>query len=151
MSNARLQWAMASTGVAGRLASRLHARLYRATRGRFMNRWFSGAPVVVLETVGRKSGKPRPVPVLGLRQGDDVVVVPANAGASHAPAWWLNLQAAGEASVVVRGRRWRVRPRVTEGAERERLWREFVRMYPQAEDYTGFTTRLFPVVVLEKV
>ena len=150
MSNARLQWAMASTGPIGRLGSRLHARLYRATGGRVGKGWF-GAPVIVLETVGRKSGKRRETAVLGLRRGDDVVVVPSNAGMERVPAWWLNLEASGEGSVVVRGKRWRVRPRVAEGAERDELWREFVRMYPQAEDYTGFTSRRFPVVVLEKV
>src|ERR671916_3439265 len=149
MSNARIQWAMASTGPLGRLGSRLHARLYRATGGRIGKGWF-GAPVIVLETVGRKSGKRRQTPVLGLRDGENLVVVPSNAGMEKVPAWWLNLQASGSADVVVRGSRRRVRPRVAEGAERERLWREFVRMYPQAEDYTGFTTRRFPVVVLEK-
>ena len=141
---------MASTGPLGRIGSRLHARLYRATGGRVGRGWF-GAPVVVLETVGRKSGKRRETAVLGLRDGDALVVVPSNAGMARVPAWWLNLQAAGEGTAVVRGERRRVRPRVAEGEERERLWRAFVAMYPQAEDYTGFTTREFPVVVLEKV
>ncbi|HEX8119701.1 MAG TPA: nitroreductase/quinone reductase family protein [Solirubrobacteraceae bacterium] len=150
MSSGRIQWLMASTGPLGRLGSRLHARLFRATNGRFGRRWF-GAPVMVLETVGRRSGKVRSSPVLCLRDGDDLVVVPANAGAARPPAWWLNLRDAGEGVAVVGDERRRVRPRVTEGAERERLWHEFVRMYPQAEDYTRFTTRRFPVVVLEKV
>jgi F420H(2)-dependent quinone reductase len=150
MSSARVQWLMASTGPLGRFGSRLHARLYRASGGRLGRKWF-GAPVMALETVGRKSGKPRSTAVLYLRDGDDLVVVPSNAGSTRVPAWWLNLQAAGEGFATVRGERRRVRPRVAEGSERDRLWREFVRMYPQAEDYTGFTEREFPVVVLEKV
>ena len=150
MSSARVQWALARTGPLGRLGSRLHARLYRVSGGRLGRRWF-GAPVVVVETVGRKSGRPRATPVLGLRHGEDLVVVPANAGMARTPAWWLNLEAAGEGAVVVQGDRWNVRPRVAEGDERTRLWRDFVRMYPQAQDYTGFTTRQLPVVVLEKV
>ena len=141
---------MATTGPVARLATRLHARLYRASGGRIGRRWF-GAPVVVIETVGRRSGKRRATPVLGLRDGEDLVVVPATAGMTRVPAWWLNLRAAGEGVAVVRGERRRVRPRIAEGAERERLWRAFARMYPQAEDYTGFTDREIPVVVLEKV
>ncbi|HEV2814062.1 MAG TPA: nitroreductase/quinone reductase family protein, partial [Solirubrobacteraceae bacterium] len=125
-------------------------RLYRASRGRLGRAWL-GAPVMALETVGRKRGKPRSTAVLYLRDGDDLVVVPSNAGSSRVPAWWLNLEAAGEGHATVGGERRRVRPRVAEGEERDRLWREFVRMYPQAEDYTGFTERQFPVVVLEKV
>lgn len=141
---------MASLGRPARLSSRLHARIYKASRGRLGARWF-GAPVMALETVGRKSGKPRSTPVLCLPEGDGFVVVAANAGSDRTPAWWLNLRAAGEGVAVVRGVRHSVRPRVAEGGERERLWRAFVQMYPQAEDYTRFTEREFPVVVLEKV
>ncbi|MGV0852494.1 nitroreductase/quinone reductase family protein [Mycolicibacterium phlei] len=44
---------------AQRVMGRLHARLYRCTRGRIGGRWFAGAPVMVLETVGRRSGQRR--------------------------------------------------------------------------------------------
>jgi deazaflavin-dependent oxidoreductase (nitroreductase family) len=131
-----------------RLWSRLHARLYRLSNGRFVSRWF-GAPVLVLETVGRRSGKPRATPVLYLRDGDRFVVLAANAGAERTPAWWLNLQAAGAASVVVGGRRSDVRAQLLEGTERARLWDDFVAMYPQAHEYVGFTTRPLPLVALE--
>jgi deazaflavin-dependent oxidoreductase (nitroreductase family) len=141
---------MASTGPLARLGSRVHARLYRATRGRAGRRWF-GAPVMVLETVGRRSGRPRATPVLCLRDGDDLVVLGSNAGMARPPAWWLNLRAAGEGVAVVGRERRRVRPRVAEGAERERLWRAFAAMHPQVDNYARYTDRRFPVVVLEKV
>lgn len=133
------------------LWTRIHAGLYRLTRGRFVPRWFAGAPVLVLETVGRRSGQRRAVPVLYLADGNSFVVLASNAGTDRYPAWWFNLKDAGEASIVVRGSRKRVRPRLLEGAERERLWREFVAMYPQAEEYTRFTDREFPLVALEPV
>lgn len=150
MSSARIQWAMASAGPLGRVGSRLHSLLYKVSGGRLGGRWF-GAPVMALETVGRKTGRQRSTAVLCIRDGDDFVVVPANAGMDRVPAWWLNLRAAGEGVAVVRGERIRVRPRVAEGEERERLWRVFVGRYPQAEEYTRFTDREFPVVVLERV
>lgn len=132
-----------------RASSRIHARLYKATGGRFLPRWFAGAPVMVLETVGRRSGKPRSTPTLYLRDGEALVVVASNAGADRVPAWWLNLLDAGEATAVIGGDRRRVRPRVVEGEERRRLWEAFVEMYPQAQEYTRFTDREFPVVALE--
>jgi F420H(2)-dependent quinone reductase len=131
--------------------SRLHALLYRLTRGRFLPRWFAGAPVMVLETRGRRSGELRRSPVLYLRDGDALVVCASNAGAERTPAWWLNLREAGEGTVVVRSERTRVRPRVLEGAERERRWRAFAEMYPQLDIYTEFTERPFPLVALEPV
>ena len=150
MSSARIQWAMASTGPIGRLGSHVHSLLYKASGGRLGGHWF-GAPVMALETVGRRTGKRRSTAVLCIRDGDDFVVVPSNAGASRVPAWWLNLRAAGEGTAVVRGERIRVRPRVAQGEERDRLWKLFVGRYPQAEDYTRFTDRELPVVVLKRV
>lgn len=129
----------------------MHARLYRLTRGRFLPRWFDGAPVMVLETVGRRSGRRRANPVLYLRDGESLVVLAANAGADRTPAWWHNLRAAGEGEVVIGGKRSRVRPRPLDGAERERLWRAFVEMYPQAQIYKTFTERPLPLVALEPI
>jgi deazaflavin-dependent oxidoreductase (nitroreductase family) len=130
--------------------SRGHGRLYRLTGGRFIPRWFDGAPVMLLETVGRRSGKRRRTPVIYLRDGENLVILAANAGYDRTPAWWHNLRAAGEAEVVIGRKRRRVRPRVVEeGPERERLWKAFVEMYPQAQVYTRFTTRRLPLVALE--
>ena len=132
----------------GRAVPRLHARLYRRFRGRFVGRWFGG-PVAVLETVGRRSGKPRAIPVIYAWDGDDVVVVAANAGNDRVPAWALNLRARPEAAVVIGGRRHRVRARFVEGTERERRLDAYRRVYPKVDEYTVFTQREFPVVVLE--
>jgi deazaflavin-dependent oxidoreductase (nitroreductase family) len=132
-----------------RFWSRLHAHLYRLTGGRFVPRWFDGAPVMILETVGRRSGRRRANPVLYLRDGDSLIVMASNAGNSRTPAWWINLRAAGEGTVIVGGRRKRIRPRLLKGEDRERAWRAFVEMYPQAEEYTRFTDREFPLVALE--
>ena len=113
-----------------------------------MPRWF-GAPVMVLETVGRRSGRPRATPILYLRDEDRLVVMASNAGHDSTPAWWLNLRAAGEGTAVLAGERWKVRPRIPQGEERQRLWKDFNRMYPAAEDYVGFTHREIPLIVLE--
>lgn len=129
--------------------SRIHARLYRISGGRFVPRWFAGAPVMVLQTVGRRSGEKRSTPVLYLRDGDALVVMAANAGAARTPAWWLNLRAAGIGEAIVGRERVAVRPRELVGAERDRLLRRFVEMYPQAEHYPRFTDRPLPLIALE--
>lgn len=140
-----------ATPVTQRLQRRLgarHAKVLRATGGRRMNRWF-GAPVLVLETVGRRTGQARATPVLYLRDPAGLVVIAANGGADRVPAWWHNLQAAGRGNVLVDGERREVVPRVAEGQERDRLWRAFAAMYPSLDDYLSLTDRELPVVVLE--
>ena len=132
----------------GTLVPRLHARLYKRLGGRFVNRWFGG-PVAVLETVGRRSGRPRATPVIYAWDGDDVIVVASNAGNGRTPAWWLNLAANPAAEIVIGGERRRVRARETLGEEREQRRSVFERVYPKLDAYGAFTDREFPVIVLE--
>ncbi|MDQ3933921.1 MAG: nitroreductase family deazaflavin-dependent oxidoreductase [Actinomycetota bacterium] len=145
---ARLQNLGAKVPFFGRAVPRLHARLYRRLQGRFVGRWLGG-PVMVLETVGRRSGKPRATPVIYAWDGDDLIVVAANAGNPRPPAWWLNLEAQPRAHVVMGGERRAVRARRAEGEERERRLRVYERVYPKVHDYRAFTEREFPVIVLE--
>jgi F420H(2)-dependent quinone reductase len=134
--------------IAGRRFSRLHSLLNRATRGRLFDSWF-GAPVLVLETTGRKTGRVRRAPVLYLRDGDSFVVVASNGGQDRFPDWWLNLEASGQAVVELDGERREVRARPVTGEAAERYWQEIVHMYPPGREYKTFTRRDFPIVVLE--
>jgi deazaflavin-dependent oxidoreductase (nitroreductase family) len=107
--------------------------------------------VLVIETIGRRSGKPRSTAVIYMRDGDRFLVTPANAGADRTPAWWLNLQASATATVVVDGGRLRVRARELRAAERDRLWRAFAARVAALDEYRAFTTRDIPLVALEPI
>ena len=129
-----------------RRATAAHGALLRRVRLGFLRRWF-GMPLLVLETVGRRSGERRAVTLAFLPDGDDLVVVPANAGAARAPAWWLNLRAAGAGVVDVGTHRMRITAHEAEGAERQRLWRRIATVAP-IDRYQRRTERRLPVVVL---
>ena len=129
---------------------RLHSWVHRASGGRVGNTFITqGAPVLFLTTVGRRSGKTRETPLIYARDGERLVVAASNAGAAPMPAWFLNLSAAGEATVRVGRRSLRVRPRVAEDAERERLWGRLMAAYDGYAEYEDWATREIPVVVLE--
>lgn len=145
---ARASNATALTRRAQRRLARRHAAVLRASDGRRMGRWF-GAPVLVLETTGRRSGERRSTPLIYLEDEAGLVVIAANGGADRVPSWWLNLRAAGRAAVRVGGERRDVMPREAHGSERDRLWRAFAAMYPSLDDYPAMTDRRLPVVVLE--
>jgi deazaflavin-dependent oxidoreductase (nitroreductase family) len=123
-----------------------HAVLFLWTRGLLASRWF-GTAILVLETVGRRTGKPRAAPIVYLADGENLVVVAANGGANGPPSWWLNLQAAGNAVAVLGRERRPVRPLEATGAERERLWRRFAAVSP-VDHYQLRTHRCIPVIVL---
>jgi deazaflavin-dependent oxidoreductase (nitroreductase family) len=133
------------------LATRAHARILRASRGRLRRSLFlaGGQPVLVLTTRGRRSGRSRSTPVAFVRDGERFVVSAANAGLDRTPAWLLNLEADPGAEIEVEGRRLPVRARRAEGEERERLWERFRRQNAGAETTRRLTSREIPIVLLE--
>jgi deazaflavin-dependent oxidoreductase (nitroreductase family) len=134
--------------VVGPLFGRVHAWVFRRTRGRVGRSWL-GAPVLVLETVGRRSGARRETALLYIEVAPSgLAVVGANAGNDAPPAWWLNLCAAETVVVVVGGERRTMRWRLAEDTERARLLAEFMEVYPPARAYQGYTARPLPVAVL---
>lgn len=128
--------------------SRLHAPLYRASRGRIGGR-FRGIPLLLLTTTGRKSGKPRTWPLLYFRNRGRYVLIGSNWGQDHHPAWLLNLRANPAATIQIRGKTLNVTAHEATGDERERLWQGAVRAYAGYARYQQRTNRKIAVVVLE--
>jgi F420H(2)-dependent quinone reductase len=126
----------------------LHAAAYRLSRGRIGGR-FMDAPVVLVESIGRRSGKRRTHPLMCGEDGDNLVIVASKGGIDAHPAWYLNLMANPETTAHWRGERRRVRAREAEGAERERLWEKMVGVYRPYASYQRRTERRIPIVVLE--
>ena len=126
----------------------LHTAAYRASHGKIGGR-YGRAPVALVESVGRKSGKRRTHPLLATEDGDNIVVVASKGGVDKHPAWYHNLMANPETTVNWYGDVRRVRARETTGEERERLWMQMTEVYPTYEDYQRRTDRQIPVIVLE--
>jgi F420H(2)-dependent quinone reductase len=133
------------------LLTRAHATAIRLSGGRIRRSWIftGGMPILVLTTVGRKSGQSRSTPVGYLRHGDGLAVLASNAGSDRAPAWWLNLQARPGAEVLVDRTRFAVTARRADPEEEATLWQEFATLNPGFDEYRNLTERPIPVVVLE--
>jgi F420H(2)-dependent quinone reductase len=117
----------------------LHRTAHRATGGRFgLARPEEGARfgMLRLETIGRRSGRPRTAIVGYYEDGPNLVTMAMNGWGEAEPAWWLNLQADPVASVTLPDETRRVRGRAATGEERERLWARF-RDYPGWGDDIG--------------
>jgi deazaflavin-dependent oxidoreductase (nitroreductase family) len=136
---------------AANVVTRANVALFRATGGRVASRMpGTKARVLILHHVGRKSGTPRTTPLLYLDDEPNVVVVASKGGTDTHPAWFHNVMAMDTTEVELPGvGRRSVKPRVAEGDERERLWRELVGIYQPYAAYQTFTPRQIPVVVLE--
>jgi F420H(2)-dependent quinone reductase len=125
----------------------LNTAIYRRTGGRLGNK-VKGAPVLLLDHVGRKSGKARTTPLLYLEDGADVVIVGSRGGSDAMPAWFFNLMAKPETTIQIGGKRRSVIARQANDEERARLWPRLVEMYADYEAYQRRTERKIPVVIL---
>jgi deazaflavin-dependent oxidoreductase (nitroreductase family) len=121
---------------------------YRATRGKIGGRFLRGAPVMLLTTTGRKSGKPRTAPLIYLEDGDDLVIVASKGGMSRHPAWYRNLEANPDVEVEIGSERRKMRARRVSDEEKARFWPRLTRIYRDYDDYQQRTERNIPVVVL---
>jgi deazaflavin-dependent oxidoreductase (nitroreductase family) len=127
-----------------------HVRRYLETDGEVGYRWRNGAPILILTTTGRRSGEPRPKPLIFAEDDGRYVVVASRGGAKQHPGWYLNLSADPDVHVQVKADRFPARARTAEGDERERLWKRMVEIWPAYDDYRQKTDREIPVVVLER-
>jgi F420H(2)-dependent quinone reductase len=129
------------------LIPRTNVIVYRWSNGRFGGR-MQALPVLILHTVGRKSGKPRQSPLLYIQDGEDYVVVGSRGGSDAPPAWWLNLQARPEATIEIKGTKRPVSARRATAEEKAAYWPRLTAGYRFYNDYQARTDREIPVIVL---
>jgi len=129
------------------MVSGTHEFWYRLSGGWIGGR-FGRAPILLLTTTGRKSGRKRTTPLVYLPDGDNMVIIASNGGSDRHPEWWLNLRSEPKAEVQVGRDLKSVIAKKAEGEERDRLWREVNEMYHGYDEYQRITEREIPVVVL---
>lgn len=130
-----------------RATGRAHAVIYRISRGRLLTR-VGRADILLLTTVGRRTGEARTVPLLYVEDGGSFVVVGSLGGHDTHPAWYLNLRAAPEAIVRIGGRTTEVVAEEADGEAGRRLWQRLVEAYPPYARYRERTSRAIPIVIL---
>ena len=121
------------------------------TNGKPTSGPFLGRNVLILTTKGAKSGEVRENPLVYTRDGDHYVIVGSKGGAPTHPAWYHNLVKHPDVTIEVGKEKFKVRARVAQGDEHERLYTQHADINPTFHDYRKRTTRKIPVVVLERI
>lgn len=115
---------------------------------------FAGAPLLLLHSVGARSGEPRVHPMMYQAVDGGWAVFASYAGLDVHPAWFHNLRAHPDASIEVgidgTVQHLDVHARVLDPEEREPVWEEQKRRYPGFADYEKKTDRVIPVVLLTR-
>ena len=137
--------------VPARALPRIDRAFYRLSRGHTtFSAWVSGLPVVMLTSTGARTGKPRTVPVLGLPDGNRLVVIASNYGRPSNPGWYHNLQAHPRAVITWHGSSVQVQARELTGEERQLHVTRGLKTYPWWDQYhRRAAPREIPVIMLE--
>ena len=130
--------------------AREQAERYEATSGCEAGD-FDGRPVVLLTSVGAKTGKLRKTVLMRVEYDGKYAAVASHAGAPSHPVWYHNLKACPEVELQDRHSKGRFVARELSGRERAGWWRRAVDAYPTYAEYQRRTTRMIPVFVLEPV
>jgi deazaflavin-dependent oxidoreductase (nitroreductase family) len=121
--------------------------LFKKTNGR---RGLSPrATMFRLTTTGAKSGQPRSVPVLYLKEGPTFWVMASNFGQAKHPAWSYNLLKNPDAHVQIGDEEHEVTARLGTDEDKERLWSRLIKLYPAWKRYVKWTDREFRLFALE--
>lgn len=121
---------------------------FRAHGGNASSGPFLGRPLLLLTTVGARSGQLRTVPLVYTRDGERYVIIASKGGAPTHPAWYHNLVAHPKVRLEVGEESFEADASVAEGAERRRLYDAQAAMMPAFAGYELKTTRVIPVITL---
>ncbi len=128
---------------------RIDRAIDRVSRGRLnVTQVLTGLPVVMLTTIGAKTGQPRTVPLVAMPDGDNLILIASYFGNQHHPAWYHNLIAQPEATLADHQHSGSYLAREAIDAERDRYWQRAVKVYAGYEAYRRRVKRVTPIMLL---
>jgi F420H(2)-dependent quinone reductase len=131
-----------------RIFMAVNSFLIRVTRGR-IGAQLGTQTILLLHTVGRKSGQPRVTPVAYFHYEGRYLIVESNWGKDRHADWYFNLRNQPQTSIEVNGQTIQVQVGFAEGDEYVRLWEYVTKQHPPYLNYQKMTERNIPIVVLD--
>lgn len=123
---------------------------FRANKG-VVGDPFAGMPLLLLGTTGAKTGAARTNPLAYLNDGDRLMIIASFAGAANNPPWYHNLLANPEVTVEVGEDKFQARASVVDEPERTAHYDKMVAAIPVFGEYRDKTSRVIPVIALDKI
>lgn len=125
--------------------------LYKTSGGKIGGR-IPGLDVLLLTTMGRKTGKQRTTPLGYFKDKEgSYIIIGSNAGFNTHPAWFHNLMSQPRLTIQVKDRQLEANAEVAGPDKRSQLWARLVELAPFYDNYTKKTNREIPVVILHPV
>jgi deazaflavin-dependent oxidoreductase (nitroreductase family) len=127
---------------------KFHTWLYRISGGLILGSVGAGRKILLLTTLGRKSGRQRTTPLVYMPHNELCIIYGSNGGRENSPAWLLNLLAHPQATIQIGRKKMTVQARIAEGEERSRLLPLAHAYNAHWRGYQAETKRQIPLIVL---
>ena len=122
---------------------------FRANDGK-VGGFFANAELVLLHTIGAKSGKERINPLMTIADGDRLVVAASKGGAPTNPAWYFNLKANPDVEVEYGRERFKATATIADEPERTELYNKLAAKHSNFAEYAEKTERVIPIITLTR-
>ena len=139
MKNTFIKWFM-----------KVNAFFIRISRGR-VGTQLGTQNILILNTVGRKSGQTRSIPIAYFFHEGKYLIVESNWGKDNHADWYFNLQSKPQATLEVKGKTISTNARFSEGEEYIRLWEYLTKKHPPYLEYQKMTKRKIPIAIFEEI
>lgn len=123
---------------------------YQRTDGKIGGQ-MQGLGVLLLTTIGRKTGQKRVTPLGYFEHEGAYVIIASNAGADHHPAWFHNLKSNPQVGLQIREKHLTAIAEPAEPALRQQLWDKLIKIAPGYKGYEKRTSREIPMVLLRPI
>ena len=138
------------TKILSQLFLNFHVFIYRLTGGKVMGA-FGANSILLLNMVGRKTGKKRTTPLMYFRDGNNYVISASAGGADANPAWYYNLKGKPETTIQIKGDKIQIIAQEASPDKRKKLWTQLTSTTPQFKEYEKKTKRTIPMFILRPV
>lgn len=130
--------------------ARQQAETFERTGGAEANT-MQGKPIILLTSVGAKTGKLRKSPLMRVEHDGEYAVVASKGGAPEHPVWYFNVVANPHVELQDLDQKWDMTAREVQGEEKALWWERAVEVWPAYAEYQTKTDRQIPVFVLSRI
>ncbi len=128
----------------------INTQLIRFSKGKVGSK-LGKQTILVLHTIGRKSGEERVVPIAYFEYENKFLIVASNWGKDQHASWYLNLKKNPFATLEANGKVFSTNVREAEGNEYVHLWNYVTKRHPPYNDYQKLTSRRIPIMIFEPI
>lgn len=128
-------------------ANGLHVAVYRTSSGKFAGK-IANLPILLLTTVGAKSGKSHTSPIVYIKDNQDYLVTASAGGMDGHPGWYFNLKKSPETTIQIGDKTFNIKATITDGEERMLLYEKFKAASSNFVKYEKSTSRVIPIIRL---